>query len=98
MSLCSFLVNNRISFCSLLFIHCSTNIFIDTALGLVGNTVMNKRCVVTSANLGGGKTTHQAREEQGTEVEMKDFRQAAAFLMNLQEKGLGSEEVRNKDF
>ena len=28
---------------------------------------------------------------------MKDFQQTAAFLMNLQEEGLGSEEVKNKD-
>ena len=41
-------------------------------------------------------STGRAAGFQGVEAEMKDFQQAAAFLMSLQE-GLGLEEMRNKD-
>ena len=41
-------------------------------------------------------STGRAAGFQGVEAEMKDFQQAAAFLMSLQE-GLGFEEMRNKD-
>lgn len=53
-----FLVNKRVSFCSLLFSHlsiCSTNIFIFIVLGLVGNTLMNDTRILTSANVEGGE-------------------------------------------